>query len=187
MRARRSSGIRDDFNGAEQEGPGIYQVTQHEGERWSAARGYIHPVQLRAARPNFARLRRWRRRPASSSRGARRRRRIYAVASRCRQRPAREVILRRRLQSPHLRCCPASVVTPRAFPGTASPARTPPGVGKEFCRNHPGFSCSASASDAPYFAGSVLERDRSHHPGHRAVRLSGVADDLQSRRMQWLP
>jgi choline dehydrogenase-like flavoprotein len=35
--------IRDDFNGAEQEGLGIYQVTQKNGERWSAARGYIHP------------------------------------------------------------------------------------------------------------------------------------------------
>ena len=35
--------IRDDFNGAEQEGLGVYQVTQDKGERWSAARGYIHP------------------------------------------------------------------------------------------------------------------------------------------------
>src|SRR4029079_17094161 len=35
--------IRDDFNGAEQEGLGVYQVTQSNGERWSAARGYIHP------------------------------------------------------------------------------------------------------------------------------------------------
>jgi choline dehydrogenase-like flavoprotein len=35
--------IRDDFNGEEQEGLGIYQVTQQNGERWSAARGYIHP------------------------------------------------------------------------------------------------------------------------------------------------
>src|ERR1700724_2184686 len=34
--------IRDDFNGAEQEGLGVYQVTQKNGERWSAARGYIH-------------------------------------------------------------------------------------------------------------------------------------------------
>ena len=32
-----------DFNGQEQEGVGIYQVTQHEGERWSAARAYLHP------------------------------------------------------------------------------------------------------------------------------------------------
>jgi choline dehydrogenase-like flavoprotein len=35
--------IRDDFNCAEQEGLGVYQVTQNNGERWSAARGYIHP------------------------------------------------------------------------------------------------------------------------------------------------
>ncbi len=35
--------IRDDFNGEEQEGLGIYQVTQRNGERWSAARAYIHP------------------------------------------------------------------------------------------------------------------------------------------------
>ena len=33
----------DDFNGAEQEGIGIYQVTQKDGERWSAARSYLHP------------------------------------------------------------------------------------------------------------------------------------------------
>ena len=43
--------IRDDFNGAEQEGLGIYQVTQRNGERWSAARGYIHPVMDK--RPNL--------------------------------------------------------------------------------------------------------------------------------------
>ena len=36
--------IRDDFNAEEQEGLGIYQVTQKNGERWSAARGYIHPL-----------------------------------------------------------------------------------------------------------------------------------------------
>jgi choline dehydrogenase-like flavoprotein len=35
--------IREDFNGEEQDGLGIYQVTQRNGERWSAARGYIHP------------------------------------------------------------------------------------------------------------------------------------------------
>jgi len=33
----------DDFNGANQEGVGIYQVTQKNGERWSAARAYLHP------------------------------------------------------------------------------------------------------------------------------------------------
>jgi len=35
--------IREDFNAEEQEGLGPYQVTQKNGERWSAARGYIHP------------------------------------------------------------------------------------------------------------------------------------------------
>jgi choline dehydrogenase-like flavoprotein len=43
--------IRDDFNGTEQEGLGVYQVTQDKGERWSAARGYIHPFMGR--RPNL--------------------------------------------------------------------------------------------------------------------------------------
>jgi choline dehydrogenase-like flavoprotein len=35
--------IREDFNAEEQEGLGIYQVTQDNGERWSAARAYVHP------------------------------------------------------------------------------------------------------------------------------------------------
>jgi len=35
--------IREDFNAEEQEGLGVYQVTQHNGERWSAARAYVHP------------------------------------------------------------------------------------------------------------------------------------------------
>ena len=35
--------INEDFNGARQEGLGVYQVTQHNGERWSAARAYVHP------------------------------------------------------------------------------------------------------------------------------------------------
>lgn len=39
-----------DFNGARQGGVGIYQVTQHNGERWTAARGYVEPAR---DRPNF--------------------------------------------------------------------------------------------------------------------------------------
>jgi choline dehydrogenase-like flavoprotein len=35
--------INHDFNGESQEGLGIYQVTHKNGERWSAARGYLHP------------------------------------------------------------------------------------------------------------------------------------------------
>jgi len=35
--------IREDFNAEDHEGLGIYQVTQRNGERWSAARAYVHP------------------------------------------------------------------------------------------------------------------------------------------------
>jgi choline dehydrogenase-like flavoprotein len=35
--------IREDFNAEKQEGLGTYQVTQKNGERWSAARAYVHP------------------------------------------------------------------------------------------------------------------------------------------------
>ncbi|MDZ3832170.1 MAG: GMC family oxidoreductase N-terminal domain-containing protein [Sphingopyxis sp.] len=40
----------DDFNGARQEGFGLYQVTQKGGERWSAARAFVEPLR---GRPNF--------------------------------------------------------------------------------------------------------------------------------------
>ncbi len=34
----------EDFNGAQQDGFGLYQVTQRGGERWSAARAYVEPL-----------------------------------------------------------------------------------------------------------------------------------------------
>ena len=34
----------EDFNGAEQDGVGIYQVTQRDGMRASAAVAYLHPA-----------------------------------------------------------------------------------------------------------------------------------------------
>jgi choline dehydrogenase-like flavoprotein len=37
----------DDFNGARQAGAGLYQVTQKNGERWSAARAYVEPNRTR--------------------------------------------------------------------------------------------------------------------------------------------
>jgi choline dehydrogenase len=40
----------DDFNGAAQEGAGLYQLTQRRGRRWSAADAYLHPAR---ARPNL--------------------------------------------------------------------------------------------------------------------------------------
>ena len=47
-----SSGLKrnDDFNGAEQEGAGLYQVTCKKGRRWSVADAYIRPAM---SRPNF--------------------------------------------------------------------------------------------------------------------------------------
>ena len=39
-----------DFNGADQEGVGLYQVTHHNGERCSAAKAYLAPVR---SRPNL--------------------------------------------------------------------------------------------------------------------------------------
>ena len=39
-----------DFNGAEQAGFGLYQVTQKGGERWSASRAYVEPAR---SRPNL--------------------------------------------------------------------------------------------------------------------------------------
>lgn len=41
----------DDFNGERQEGFGFYQVTQRNGERWSAARAYVEPIREQG---NFA-------------------------------------------------------------------------------------------------------------------------------------
>ena len=62
-----ASACREDFNADEQEGLGVYQVTQKNGERWSAARAYIHPHM--ATRPICASRPR-RTRPASCSRAS---------------------------------------------------------------------------------------------------------------------
>jgi choline dehydrogenase-like flavoprotein len=45
VEAGRQAGYRvnHDFNGASQEGVGMYQVTHKNGERWSAAKGYLTP------------------------------------------------------------------------------------------------------------------------------------------------
>ena len=40
----------DDFNGAQQEGLGMYEVTQKGGERWSTARAFLDPI---VERPNL--------------------------------------------------------------------------------------------------------------------------------------
>ncbi|MEH6447530.1 MAG: choline dehydrogenase [Oleispira sp.] len=49
LAACRQAGYQDnnDFNGAQQEGIGYYQVTQINGERCSAARAFLHPISQR--------------------------------------------------------------------------------------------------------------------------------------------
>ena len=49
LEACRQAGYTDnpDFNGAQQEGIGYYQVTQINGERCSAARAFLHPIKER--------------------------------------------------------------------------------------------------------------------------------------------
>jgi choline dehydrogenase len=42
--------LTEDFNGFQQEGFGPYQLTIRDGQRWSAARAYLHPV---LSRPNL--------------------------------------------------------------------------------------------------------------------------------------
>ncbi|CAG4926962.1 GMC family oxidoreductase [Paraburkholderia gardini] len=60
VKAARQAGLplNTDFNGEEQEGAGLYQVTQHNGERWNAARAYLHrgnakDPDLNGGRPNL--------------------------------------------------------------------------------------------------------------------------------------
>jgi choline dehydrogenase len=50
IEAGRQAGFKvtSDFNGFQQEGWGPYQLTIHDGQRWSAARGYLHPALTRS-------------------------------------------------------------------------------------------------------------------------------------------
>jgi choline dehydrogenase-like flavoprotein len=43
--------VNDDFNGPEQDGFGLYDVTQKHGQRWSSSRAFLHPA---LTRPNLA-------------------------------------------------------------------------------------------------------------------------------------
>jgi choline dehydrogenase-like flavoprotein len=54
LEAARQTGFKliDDFNGADQEGIGIYQVMQKNGERWNAARAYLAPASGQPPQPD---------------------------------------------------------------------------------------------------------------------------------------
>ena len=142
--------IRDDFNGDEQEGLGTYQLTQKNGERWSAARGYIHPFMKTRANLNVITN-------AHATRIIFEGKRAVGVEFRqgkeVRQiRARREVILSGgAFQSPQLLMLSGvGDAAALAKHGIASVQHLP-GVGQNL-QDHPDFVFGFT-SDAPYFAG----------------------------------
>jgi choline dehydrogenase-like flavoprotein len=142
--------IREDFNAEEHEGLGLYQVTQHDGERWSAARGYIHPFMT--SRPNL-RVETKTQATRILFEGKRAVGVEYMQGKETKQfRARREVILSAgAFQSPQLLLLSgvgdAAALTKH---GIASVHHLP-GVGQNL-QDHPDFVFGFT-SDAPYFAG----------------------------------
>jgi choline dehydrogenase-like flavoprotein len=142
--------IREDFNAEEQEGLGIYQVTQDNGERWSAARAYVHPHMGARANLRVETL-------AHATRilfeGKRAVGVEYRQGNETRQlRARREVILSSgAFQSPQLLMLSGvGDAAALAKHGIASVHHLP-GVGQNL-QDHPDFVFGFT-SDAPYFAG----------------------------------
>ncbi len=156
--------IREDFNAEDHEGLGIYQVTQKNGERWSAARAYLHPYM--AARTNLR-----------VETGAQATRILFegkrAVGVKYRQgdqskeiRARREVIVASgAFQTPHLLML-SGVGDGAALAkhGIASVHHLP-GVGRNL-QDHPDF-IFAYMSDSPHFTG---------------MSFSGIAHQLRAIR-----
>jgi len=144
--------IRDDFNGAEQEGLGVYQVTQHNGERWSAARGYIHPHMANRANLRVETLAQATRIIFEGKRAVG----VEYVQGKNRDkkviRARREVILAAgAFQSPQLlQLSGVGDAAALSRHGIAS-VHDLPGVGQNL-QDHPDF-VFGYASDAPYFSG----------------------------------
>src|SRR5467141_704523 len=142
--------LREDFNAEDHEGLGIYQVTQKNGERWSAARAYVHPHM--AARTNLRVETK-----AQASRILFEGKRAVGVeykqdAVTKQMRARREVILSSgAFQTPQLLLL--SGVGDRAALARHGIATTHhlPGVGQNL-QDHPDF-IFAYLSDSPYFTG----------------------------------
>jgi choline dehydrogenase-like flavoprotein len=146
--------IREDFNGEDHEGLGTYQVTQENGERWSAARAYVHPHMDKRSNLRV-------------ETGAQATRIIFegkrAVGVEYRQgkekktiRARREVILSSgAFQSPHLLMLSGVGDSAALSKHGIASVHHLPGVGQNL-QDHPDFIFSY-ASDSPYFFGTSLK------------------------------
>ena len=177
--------IREDFNAEEQEGLGAYQVTQKNGERWSAARGYIHPFKNSRANLHVETN-------AHATRILFEGKRAVGVELRQGKavkqiRARREVILSGgAFQSPQLLML--SGVGDAAALGKhgIAPVHHLPGVGQNL-QDHPDFVFGFT-SDAPHFAGLSFGVHRTDRQGHRAISPRAArTDDIERRRMRRLP
>lgn len=146
--------IREDFNAEDHEGLGIYQVTQKNGERWSAARAYVHPHMGRRANLRVVTQ-------AHATRILFEGRRAVGVEYRQgkdlkRLRARREVILAAgAFQSPQLLMLSGiGDATALRAHGIASVHHLP-GVGQNL-QDHPDF-IFGYMSDSPYFSGISLK------------------------------
>src|SRR4030081_551945 len=145
--------IREDFNAEEQEGLGTYQVTQKNGERWSAARGYIHPFM--ATRANL-RVETHAHATRILFKGKRAVGVEYRQGKDTRQiRARREVILSSgAFQSPQLLMLSGVGDSAALAKHGIATTHHLPGVGQNL-QDHPDFVFGFT-SDAPYFAGLSL-------------------------------
>ena len=152
--------LNPDFNGATQDGCGLYQVTQKNGERWSAAAAYLHPA---AARPNLTIVTD-----------------AQATAHPDRERPRRRRRIRRGRPAAHTaradaaRCCsPAAPSTRRSSCCSPASARPRSCSSRRTCRWR--TTCPASARTCRTTSTSISSSARS-----QAITLDGKNRGLAS-------
>jgi choline dehydrogenase-like flavoprotein len=142
--------VREDFNAEDHEGLGLYQVTQKNGERWSAARAYVHPHM--AARANL-RVETQAQATRILFEGKRAVGVEYRQGKELRQiRARREVILSSgAFQTPHLLMLSGVGDSAALARHGIATVHDLPGVGQNL-QDHPDF-IFAYLSDSPYFTG----------------------------------
>jgi choline dehydrogenase-like flavoprotein len=175
---------REDFNAEEQEGLGTYQVTQKNGERWSAARGYIHPFM--ATRANL-RVETQAQATRILFEGKRAVGVEYRQGKDVRQiRARREVIVSSgAFQSPQLLMLSGVGDSAALAKHGIATTHHLPGVGRNL-QDHPDF-VFCFTSDAPYFAGLSFGGIARIFKGIAQYRRAARTDDVEHRRMRRFP